>query len=396
MHDGFRKRPLNMSKGENMTQSIHQARPALVALLCAAMISPATVLAQSSQGPIHDGCVPSPENECVNGVSGGINTLDTLRYAIPRIIERSEDRTARPGKQARLKPIQVAASGGAGGLGAGVWSGWGVWGSWSRADFEDRSQISAFPGGPSFNSFDASLDSFMIGADKLLGRKLSLGGALIYDDAETKTAFNGGGVDTTGPTLVAYGSYLLSDTYSIDANLGYGWMDNKQRRIDPLAGSSLTSRFDASRWFLSATLNGAYPMGAWSFGWRAGYLHAQEDQDGYAESGGPSARTVGKRKVKLGQAYVGADVAYGFAGIWQVFATGAYRNDVTRDDGRSAGGLPAATVISRSGDRDEFQWSVGLRAFARNGFTGSIEYLKTTGRDRFDHDAVTLLGRFDF
>lgn len=47
-------------------------------------------------------------------------------------------------------------------------------------------------------------------------------------------------------------------------------------------------------------------------------------------------------------------------------------------------------------DKDEWEWTLGLRFFAKRNITLSAEYLRTEGRDQFDNEVWNLLARFEF
>ncbi len=192
----------------------------------------------------------------------------------------------------------------------------------------------------------------------------------------------------------------MSDAVSVDMTLGRGWGETTQARLDPtsLIGVPLIVRgsYDSDRTLWSLVLNASRQIGPWGFGGRVGYLHAREEQDGYRETGGPSARIVADRTVSLGQAFLGVDGSYGINRNWQLHGAAIYRRDTSRNEGRSGGGLPTAVGAVQPDDRDEIEWIVGLRFYGGRRFTMNLEYLNTAGRDRFKNEALSLIGRIDF
>jgi hypothetical protein len=335
-----------------------------------------------------DLCSALQPSACLNGVSSSVTSFAALR--VTSLVADDRREAEKKKKQAALAPFHVAAAPGASGLLGQDAGGWGVWAGYSRASFEGRVAVAPY---------DAKLDSVRLGADRLFSNRYVLGAALVVDRLDTTTRFNGGGQDVDSTTLAPYFTILVTDRVSVDFNAGYGRMRAKQNRIDPAsapgAPNILTASYDGDRYFGSVTGNYMQSHGDWVFGSRAGYLYSRENQDAYTETGGPSARSVLKRNLKLGQVFLGADAGYRAGGNVELYGVGLYRRDVQRNDGSSAGGLPNAVGSTQPDDRTEWEWALGLRFFAARGATFAAEFVKTTGRDRFGHHAVNLLLRFD-
>lgn len=359
-----------------------------ITLLAAWVLATAMLPALAQTDPKR--CSAQEPSFCLNGVSNAVTGLDSLRVALPSgqgQRAEEEERVRRKGAQSRR--IVVAASEKVAGLGAP--DPWAVWVGYSHSKYDSSVQVAPY---------DADLDSYRIGVDRFFAGKYLLGLAVLYERLDTDTQYNGGGQDVDGTTVAPYFSWLINDRFSLDVNAGYGWLDASQKRIDPTGtpGSPpiLRASYDAHRSFASATLNAYLARGDWNLGGRIGYLYSQEKQDGYTESGGPSARTVNGRTLRLGQLYAGPDVAYFFGNGFEAHAAVLYRYDVTRNDGSSGGGLPSAVGATQPDDKDEWDWSVGLRFYARRNVTLGAEYLQTEGRDKFDNKVWNLLARFEF
>lgn len=88
---------------------------------------------------------------------------------------------------------------------------------------------------------------------------------------------NGGGQEIEGLRVAPYVAILLNDFLSADAAAGYTSLSTDQSRIDPRNAATLTSSFDADRWFATANLNAfhAYDNGI-SIGATVGVLYANE------------------------------------------------------------------------------------------------------------------------
>lgn len=354
-----------------------------LAILCGVLA--AAPLSARAAEPVCSALEPSA---CLNGVSSSVTSLAALRVGTLVADDRRDAEKKK--KQAGLARFHVAAAEGVSGLLAQDRGGWGAWMGYSRASFEGKVAVAPY---------DAKLDSFRVGADRLLAGRYILGAALVFDRLDTTTRFNGGGQDADTTTLAPYFTILVTDRVSLDFSAGYGRMRASQNRIDPAsvpgAPNILTASYDGNRRFGSASANYVQTHGDWVFGSRAGYLYTREDQDAYTETGGPSARSVLRRNLKLGQVFLGADAGYRLAGNFEVYGAGIFRRDVQRNDGSEAGGLPSAVGSTQPDDRTEWEWALGMRFFAARGATVGAEWVKTTGRDRFGHHAVNLLLRID-
>ena len=358
--------------------------------LLAGLLLAGAALPAAAQSSDPKRCSAAEPSFCLNGVSNAVTGLDSLRVALPsgqgqRAAEEERNRD----KNAQSRRIVVAAAEKVAGLGAP--DPWALWVGYARSKYDSSVQVAPY---------DADLDSYRIGIDRFFGGKYLLGLAVLYEKLDTDTQYNGGGQDVDGTTVAPYFSWLINERYSLDLNAGYGWFDASQKRIDPTGtpGSPpiLRSSYDARRRFASATLNYLRTRDNWTFGGRLGYLYSVEEQDGYTETGGPSARRVNSRTLRLGQLYVGPDAAYFFGNGLEAYGALLYRYDVTRNDGRDGGGLPSAVGATQPDDKDEWDWSLGLRYYAKRNVTLGVEYLQTEGRDKFDNQVWSLLARFEF
>ena len=335
-------------------------------------------------------CSAAQPTECLDGVSASATSLATLRISLAKQPE-ARDEEKKKQKQARFQPIAVASAEKVSALlSEDASSGWAAWASYGKSSYGSRSSVT-----PS----NATLHSLRLGADRLLRGRYSLGAAVAAERLDVTTRFNGGAEDGDSIMLIPYFTILASDALSVDFNAGLGNVSERQNRIDPVsvpgAPAILTSSYDARRRFHSVTVNGMREIGNWVLGGRIGYIDSRENQDGYTERGGPSARTVRDRAVKLRQVLLGADAAYRLRGNFEVYGSGLHRRDITLDDGGGAG-LPAAPGGSGPGDRTQWDWTLGLRFYGSRGMTLAAEWMKTTGRELFVHRTVNLLARFDY
>jgi len=305
-------------------------------------------------------CSPETPEECLNGVSASVTAVDALRA------------TAETSLQEEITLFEDDL--------------WSVWTSAGYMDFDSEFAVAPY---------DADQKNFAVGIDTMVNDRMTAGLMLGYEDLSTHTFFNGGGNDSDGWTLGTYLTYAVTDRLSLDANLAYGSLDNSQHRIDPQSGGTLTSDFDSTRWGAAANLTHWYELEQWSVSTFLGLLYARETQDGYTETGGPSARTVGERKVELTQGIIGAEAAYAQSAM-EPYARLAYRYDFDREDGRGAGGLPSDTGATQPDDDDEWEAAIGVRYFSAEQVSLSAEVLKVFGREDYDNLSVYAMARFEF
>lgn len=351
-----------------------------VVLVCLSLSSMEAAVAECNESTFQD-CLNGVSTSVTNGASlriGGATTADIARR------RADEDREQTAGRGA----------GGETGLAAGdLGGGWGAWVSYARSDFE---------GDFFFNSallaYDADSDNVLGGVDRLFADRFVVGLSVGYQDLQTETQFNGGGQDTTGYTVAPYGAWLINDVFSLDVSGGFTPLDYDQDRISPTDGTRTRASFDADRWFVASNLNALFTTGSWVFNGRVGVLHTEEDQDGYTETGSAASaaagtvRTVDDRDIDLTQIVVGGEAAYTF-GVLEPYVLLIYRNDISRDNGEDAGGLPSAFTTVQSDDDDEFEAGFGFRMFSRFGVTGALEWSIVQGREDFDSHTLSLMLR---
>ncbi len=352
-----------------------------VAILSSAVIPLALAGAAAAAPP----CDSSNFRNCLNGVSSSVTNGASLRL---NAIDYGD--TAR--KRARGDREEAARNAGdSTGLAAGdLFNGLGAWLGYTRSDYEGD-----FVFAGATLAYDADADNVLIGFDRLFADRFLIGLSAGYQEIDTATAFNGGGQEADGFMIAPYAAWLINDTFSMDVTGGYSPLDYDQNRVSPTDGTQTTASFDADRWFLASNLNALLTTGHWVFGGRIGVLHTEEDQDGYVETGSAASaaagtvRTVRDRNIDLTQLVVGGDVAYS-AAAFEPYALLIYRNDLSRDNGEEAGGLPGAFTSVQADDDDEFQAGLGFRVFSDIGLTGTFEWSLIEGRDSFDSHILTL------
>lgn len=323
-------------------------------------------------------CSPSNNLDCLNGVSTSVTNGASLRVGGANYGSIGNERTKE--EQLEANAGSTAQSGvAAGDLG----NGWSIWGSYTHSDFDSDFVFSG-----SSLAYSAKARSALVGVDSLITERFLLGFAVGYQDLSSSTYFNGGGQDSDGFVISPYGAVIINDNFSIDVSGGYSDVEYDQTRVSPGVGTPTVGSFDADRWFFATNLNAVFVSGDWVIGGRFGYFYTEEEQDGYTETGA-AARTVADRDIDLSQLVLGGDLAYSVGPI-EPYALVVYRNDLSKDDGESAGGLPGSFTSVQPSDDDEFQVGFGVRYFSNYGVTANAEYSLVTGRNDFS-DGTFLL-----
>ncbi len=328
---------------------------------------------------------------CLNGVGTSVTNGAGLRMNSNEFGDLARNRNSKAGN-----PALAARYASDDGLAAGDEMGgsvFGMWGSYSYADFD-----SDFVFQGTSLAYDADAHNFLFGVDRLFHSSFLLGLALGYQMADAETDFNGGGQDSDGFTIAPYAALLLNDIFSVDIAGGFSFTDYDQDRISPADGTNIEASFDSDRWFVATNLNAVVTTGNWIFGARAGYLHTDEEQDDYIETGSAVSaaagrlRTVQQRTIDLSQVSIGADIGYNFGALEPYFMA-VYRNDLGRTEGNSAGGLPGNFTAVQPDDDDEVQLNFGVRWYSTWGASATLEYQRIEGRSFFDSDTFMLTVR---
>lgn len=264
------------------------------------------------------------------------------------------------------------------GLNAGDGTGsYGIWGSYSYSDFENDFVSTAF---------DGHRHSVLVGIDIAPRDNIVLGLALGYEGSDIDTGFNRGNQETNGFTIAPYFGYLLTDTISIDASIGYSQVSSDQYRTDPATNTRISSDPDSTRWFGTFNLNGYTTWNNWLLSGRIGFLHARSIQDSFIESNGT---TVSESNSKLGQVNIGGEAAYSY-GNFEPFARVSYENNFSSTQITVVGGPQP------SNDNDDFLFGAGIRYFGDNGLSGNLEWNKRLGLEDYNEDTFTATVRWDF
>lgn len=235
-------------------------------------------------------------------------------------------------------------------------------------------------------AFESDRHTIVGGIDITPNDYLIAGLAISFESSDTETAFNGGNLESDGFTIAPYFGILLSDTWSLDASMGFSFIENDQFRTDPTTSARVSSDPDTDRLYFSFNLNGISYIDNWILGGRAGVLIAHSRTDDFIESDGTA---IGERDTKLGQFRVGGDAGYSY-GNWEPFVSAMYEYDFKMDE------IELTTGPQPENDRDDILFAAGLRYFGNNGLSSNFEYSKRLLREDFDEDSWTFTVRYDF
>ncbi|NIN35136.1 MAG: autotransporter outer membrane beta-barrel domain-containing protein [Gammaproteobacteria bacterium] len=326
---------------------------------------------------------------CLNGVGPAVTNPDVLRITASNVAKQNKTEAGKQYEESfSFKGDHYISGHSAGDLPGG----WGIWGSYTRTSFEADLPINSVV--QPIASYDGDQDIALFGADRFFGEQFLVGLAFGYERTDTDTAYNGGNNEADGYTVAPYVAYLINDVFSVDVTAGYSDLKYETVRIDNVSGGRITGNFDSSRWFMAANLNAIQTYRQWVFGGQVGFLYTDEKQDAYNEVGPNTARSISKRKLDLKQFLIGTDVAYSMNGL-EPFVSVYYFNDISRNDGEDAGGLPSNIGATQPDDDDEFQVGVGVRYFYKDNISGTLEYNKVLNRNKFDADIFMFMIRLD-
>lgn len=332
-------------------------------------------------------CNKDNPSDCLDGVGPAVFNPDNIRVTSTQITKRLDQSTSEKEKETAFLDTASGL-----GLAAGdTFQGWGGWGSFNLTNFNADIPINSTV--QPVASYDAHLKSFLAGIDHLFMERLVLGAAAGYEDSSVKTFYNGGSNDVSGFTIAPYLAYLINDVFNFDVSAGYSSLDYETDRIDNISGGTIFGQFDSDRWFVTSNITATLNREQWYVKGRIGYLYTAENQDGYTETGPNTARTIGDRHIDLSQVSVAGEIAYNFQNI-EPYVNLAYVNDISRDNGTSAGGLPGSVGSTQPDDKDEFQFYAGLRYFNKN-LSGVLEYGRIISRDTLDSQNIMLTVRYD-
>lgn len=159
-----------------------------------------------------------------------------------------------------------------------------------------------------FTRIDAARDGQLllgiVGADYLVTPDLLIGGFVQLDHMTQGEAGLPGAVTGSGWIAGPYATMRLHEHLYLDLLAGFGRSSN---RISPLG--TYEDSFGATRWLLSAALEGQWTSGPWTFSPRASLAYFSETSDAYRDALGIAIPSIA---TGVGQITIGPAVSYRF------------------------------------------------------------------------------------
>lgn len=230
-----------------------------------------------------------------SGLGGQMSTVDTERMGLIGSSDSAPLSFSTSLQQARLSqraPPQMLGAG-ARPLEAPVSRSFNIWteGYLARVETDDR-----------YGDSDGHTGVLFVGADYLVSPHLLLGLLVQYDDQKRKfddapLEFNDSGW-LAGP----YAVIRLTDQVFFQGRAAWGQSQNDIR-----LGGVFDDSFDSDRWLVKGRLLANLRSGAWLVRPSVSIAYVEDELDGYHSSSGVD---IGTRKMSLGQAKFGPEIAY--------------------------------------------------------------------------------------
>jgi len=256
--------------------------------------------------------------------------------------------------------------------------------------------------------FDFDTNGITVGGDYRIKDTLIAGGAVGIVDSDSD--FNGsrGDVDTSGLSLLGYGTYYLSETSYVEAVLSFGRSEFDNSRNVTVGATTREVQGDTDGNELTISLGGGYDFarGPLSFSPYGRINYIRTEIDGYTEDTNTGLELVYKdQDAESLSTVVGGQLSYAISKPYGVFLP-TLRFDWThefRDDSRfiTASFLNDPTqgrfkIETDDPDRDYFLLGLGVAATFRGGRSAYFNYEYLLGQDDLDQESVAAGFRMDF
>ncbi len=271
-------------------------------------------------------------------------------------------------------------------------------------------------------SFDFDINGLTVGVDYRHSDKFIFGAAVGYTSQDTDLAPGQGGVDATGYTLSAYGTFFKSNSWYTDAVITLGKNNyDLVRQInytipDGMGGFTnvdQTARSDSGGDLMSLgfTFGRDFNKGGWSIGPYGRLLYTRLNFDRIEETlvdSGPGAGLaliVEERSLDSLASVIGGKFTRAFSTSWGVLTPHfqlEWEHEFNSDPGAATARFvndPTGTEIiltDEDYDSDYFRVGLGLSAIMSKGRSAFIYYDKTLGRDGISQDNLALGFRLEF
>ena len=251
---------------------------------------------------------------------------------------------------------------------AGGGTRWNVWGALGQ------NQV-AYSFAPVRSSGNINL--VLGGLDYTFGNNVIVGVAYTDDRTRIGTQFNNGSLAGNGFSLAPYVAVPFARNWVFDASIGWG--SNKLSQIDNVTpGVTLTGNTTDKRFFSSAAVSYAAPIGKLQWTGKAMYLYSEDKIDQFTQSNNvlvPSSTT------RVAQLRLGAQLSYDAGGIVP-YAGLTYIYDA------QAPTQPVTLGQTPANDRDAWQLALGVNFYSRGPLSGSVQYSQDTSRKEVKNNVL--------
>ncbi len=249
-------------------------------------------------------------------------------------------------------------------------------------------------------AYDYDIEGLTMGVDYRLNDRWIVGGSLGYTRQDTLLPGEGGGLDTTGWSVSAYGTYYQADSWYADGVITWGRNDYELlRRIDytlptPGGGSTTISQVaqaDAGGDLLSlaATVGRDFNRGAWGLGPYARLLYTRVGFDAIEEEllpglpGSGLGLRIESRDLTSVASVLGGKLTYTHSAAWGVLIPHLqleweheFRDDPQSIEARFLHDPTGAAMVLEGDplDTDYFRIGLGLSMVLSKGRSGFFYY----------------------
>lgn len=226
--------------------------------------------------------------------------------------------------------------------------------------------------------FDGDVKTINIGGDTQITDDFIAGVSVGYSKTDIDTTFNNGTYEEDAYTAAGYGLYKITDTLNVSAMLGHTWSSVDQDRQN----GATKSETDGKTMFAATTLTQNFRFDRLGLSANVGYLWADRDTDGYAES---NANVVAATSAKTSQGRLGGGISYDFessSAVYTPFASASYLHDFADEI---------------NDDANAFDTGLGLQISSKDGMLeGSFQVKTQLGRDDYSQTSGSAMLRVNF
>lgn len=234
--------------------------------------------------------------------------------------------------------------------------------------------------------FSGNIDSVVVGYDRRLTSDLILGVVVGYDSLDILTHYNQGSVEGDSIGVAPYIGYAITDWLTVDATLGYAWVNYDMTRDVTVTGST-----NGGRVFGGANLTARQNFGDVKLWTSVGYQRLKEERDGYTES---DNTVVKDETVDRGQAHATVGGGYDFVTDFGVISPNAFAR--FEYDLPKGSAVQLTNSLSSSNDRTGIVLGLGTDVALKSNVSFGVSGTMETARENTDAYSVLANVRYAF